>query len=91
MNYYYAGQEEFQGVPFGEPNPSIYQDLIDDYLACGGVVQVIPEGARAKPEFDIEYDSDPRMGVDYPYHSILAGGRKVSLPADLYEGENLGY
>lgn len=94
MNRYYMNEAEITGdiVSKGiSPNPSEYQDLIDDYLAGGGMIQVIPEGVRTKPEFEIEYESDPRIAVDYPYGSALLGGRKVLKSADLYEGEIVDY
>jgi len=67
MNYYYSGQEEFQGVPFSKHTPSQYQDLIDDYLAGGGLIHRIEEGVTAADNFDYAESkyNNPKDDVNY--------------------------
>lgn len=68
MNRYYMNEAEITGdivAKGASPNPSEYQGLIDDYLAGGGVIQVIPEGVRVKPGFDVDNYYDARDYVDY--------------------------
>jgi hypothetical protein len=70
MNRYYMNEAEITGniVSKGtSPNPSEYQDLIDDYLAGGGMIHRIDEGVTGKEAFDITESkyADPRDDVNY--------------------------
>lgn len=64
MNYY--GRDSFTPIK-SEPQPSAYQELIDDYLAGGGVIHRIEEGVTGREPFDYADSkyADPRDDVNY--------------------------